>query len=129
MNRIGNERLGNQLIIIPVAASTSIDEGVMVAINADGYAVPAAKATGLTVAGRCELAVDNKNKTAGALSVRVKRGVFVYANSTTGAVKETDLLKKCFVEDSETVTITSEESSMAGTILEADGEFVTVEIK
>ena len=41
---------------------------------------------------------------------------------------ETDILKKCYIKDEKTVTITADGSSVAGTILEVDDDGVTVDI-
>ena len=43
MERIGNERTGCSNIVLPVAAGQEIMPGTMVALNADGYAVPASR--------------------------------------------------------------------------------------
>ena len=51
MERIGNERTGYSNIVLPVAAGQEILPGTMVALNADGYAVPASKAENLIIAG------------------------------------------------------------------------------
>lgn len=40
MERIGNERTGCSNIVLPVAAGQEIMPGTMVALNADGLAVP-----------------------------------------------------------------------------------------
>ena len=49
-------------------------------------------------------------------------------SSRTETIKETDILKKCYIKDEKTVTITADGSSVAGTILEVDDDGVTVDI-
>ena len=56
----------------------------------------------------------------------MKRGTFVWGND--GTIKETDILKPCYVKDERTVTITAEGSSMAGIILEVADDGVTVDM-
>ena len=51
MIRTGNEKLDPKTLVLPVAAGAAITEATMVALGADGYAVPASKAANLTVAG------------------------------------------------------------------------------
>ena len=51
MIRTGNEKLDSRTLLLPVASGARITEATMVAIGADGYAVPAAAAAGLIVAG------------------------------------------------------------------------------
>lgn len=126
MKRAGNEKIGNQLLNLPVKAGTVITEATMIAIAADGYAIPAEAATGLLVAGAAQNFCDNRNGTDGAETVSVKRGTFVWDNDGTIAV--TDLLKKCYIKNSTTVTITPEASSIAGTILAVEADGVTVDM-
>lgn len=126
MDRVGNEKLSAMNIVVPVAANVTINEAEIVAINTDGYAVPASKAEGMTVAG-CSLEyVDNATGSDGDTTVHVRRGTFVWNND--GTIKETDILKSCYVSDKNTVTLTAEGSSKAGTILAVDPDGVTVDM-
>lgn len=60
-----------QLVSYPVAASTTLYAGGLVALNAAGYAVPAADTEGLIVVGVAEKKVNNASGAAGDLSVNV----------------------------------------------------------
>ena len=126
MNRTGNERTGNQLMVIPVAAATVLTENTIAAVNDAGYAVPGAKAEGLTCAGRVQKLADNSAGEAGAVTVEVKRGVFVWDND--GTIEATDLLKTCYMAGPQSVTITATGASPAGVILAVDEDGVTVEM-
>ncbi|MCM1258429.1 MAG: hypothetical protein NC307_11325 [Roseburia sp.] len=126
MDRAGNQKLSGMDINIPVAESTTINEATMVAVNEDGYAVPASKTEGLIVAGCAMRFTDNASGIAGAVSVPVRRGVFVWNND--GTIQETDILKDAYVSDEKTVTITAKDSSRAGKILAVDSDGVTVEM-
>lgn len=125
MNRAGNERTGRQEIVIPVAAATLITEATMVAVNAEGYAVPASKTAGLVSAGVCQIFADNTSGADGDIAVPVRRGVFVM--NSAGDIKATDILKKCYFKDATTVTMVSEGSSPAGTILQVDPDGITID--
>lgn len=125
MDRVGNEKMGSMELNIPVAASTTITEAHMVAINSDGYAVEASKAEGLNVAG-CAMRYTENEGAAGEEMVSVRRGAFVWNND--GTIKNTDILKECYVSDAQTVTITAEGSSKAGVILAVEDDGVTVEM-
>lgn len=59
--------------------------------------------------------------------MNVYRGSVVMGND--GSIKQTDILKKAYVSGAQEVTITDTGSSMAGTILEVDDDFVTVDIR
>ncbi len=128
MKRAGNERTGNKVIHIPVAESTILIEGTIAAINSDGYAVTASKAEGLTIAGCVQKHCDNSGGAAGDIEVEVKRGAFVWDND--GTIKNTDILKPCYISNSHTVTLTADGSSFAGIVLavEADGVIVDMMI-
>ena len=126
MDRVGNQKLLGMNMNIPMAEETVIMEATMVAVNADGYAVPASKEEGLTIAGCAMRFTDNASGSAGDVKVLVRRGAFVWDND--GSIEKTDLLKDAYVSDEKTVTITAEGSSRAGKILAVDSDGVTVEI-
>ena len=126
MDRTGNERTGNRMLNIPVKGGAELTEATMAAINGDGYAAPAAASAGLKVAGSVQRYCDNRNGADGEQTVSVKRGVFVWDND--GTIKETDILKPCYVKDERTVTITADGSSVAGIILEVADDGVTVDM-
>ena len=117
---------GGKRLSLPMAGSTTIYQGAMVALNADGFAIPAKKAAGLTAAGRAEETVSNPGSD-GAVSVRVARGIFVYANSASGKISAANVLKPCYMEDDQTVTATATGSSVAGLVIRVDESGVAVE--
>ena len=49
-----------KFLYLPVKGGTTIYQGALVALDANGYAIPGKKATGLTAAGRAEETVENK---------------------------------------------------------------------
>lgn len=106
MNRAGNERTGNRMLNIPVKGGAELTEATMAAINSDGYAVEATASAGLLIAGCVQRYCDNRNGADGEQTVSVKRGTFVWEND--GTIKETDILKKCYIKDEKTVTITAD---------------------
>lgn len=127
MLRTGNERTGNALISIPVAASTVLKENTIAAVNESGYAVAGSKAEGLLVAGRVEELADNSAGTDGDISVKVKRGTFVW-NNDSESIQATDILKPCYIAGDQSVTITSSGASPAGIILAVEPDGVTVDM-
>lgn len=126
MDRAGNQRVQGIRIHIPVAAGEKIEQTQLVAINADGYAVCGKKAAGLQTAGIAHSMADNRLGTDGAEVVTVYNGG--YTLKQDGSIHETDLLKTCYMADASTVTLTAEGASAAGTIVEVDGDYVTVMI-
>ncbi len=116
-------------VSLPVAEGKRIYEGSIVVVNAAGYAEPATKAEDLIAAGRAETYSDNTEGAAGDASVVVKRGCFLFDNSSTAAVTQAHVLKDCYIEDDETVTSASAETSKAGKVLAVDSEGVWVEIR
>ena len=69
--------LGGKYIALPVKGATTIYQGSIVAIDANGYAIPGKKATSLKAAGRAEETVENKGGDGDAV-IRVSRGTFVF---------------------------------------------------
>lgn len=120
---------GAALIVLPVKAATTIYQGSIVAIDADGYAIPGKKAAGLKAAGCAEETVENTGKD-GEATVRVARGVFVFDNSGTAANKlgPADMLGPCYMEDDQTVTKAATGASVAGLVVRVDDEGVAVEM-
>ena len=92
------------LVVHDVAAGAVIFAGALVAVNAAGYALPAADAAGLRVMGRAEEQVDNSAGADGAVTVTVLEGrVLSLKNSAVNAVTEADIGGLVYVEDDETV--------------------------
>ncbi len=120
---------GGRQLVLPVKGGVTIYQGALVALDADGYAIPGKKAAGLTAAGRAEETVANTGSD-GDASVRVCRGVFVFANTGTAANKVTaaHLLKPCYIQDDQTVTALADGASVAGLVVRVDGAGVAVEI-
>jgi len=126
MIRTGNEKTGNRLLRIPAAAGELLVECTMAVINGDGYAETATQATGLQIAGCVQRWCDNRTGADGAVSVDIKRGTFVWEND--GTIHETDILKKCYIKDGVTVSLTADGSSIAGTILAVEPDGITVDM-
>ena len=126
MERIGNERTGANNLVLQVAGGQVIKQGTMVALNTDGYAVPAAKAADLVIAGVAQSYANNRQGADGAEVVSVRRGAFVMAADAT--IKETDLLKTAYMVNATTLTLTAEGSSPVGAILEVAADGVTVQV-
>ena len=126
MIRTGNEKTGNSLLNIPVKAGQTLTECTIAVINEEGYAETATKAVGKIVAGCVQRFCDNATGADGAATVEVKRGTFVWEND--GTIKNTDLLKPCYIKDDVTVSLTAEGSSYAGIILAVEDDGVTVDM-
>ena len=125
------ESRDGELFEFPVAADVRIFAGAMVALNADGNAVIAAATSNLVVVGRAEQFVSNLDGAAGDVSVRVKRGVFLYANSTAAdEIVRSDINATAYVVDEETLAKTNGTGTRpaAGTILDVEERGVWVRI-
>lgn len=120
---------GGKQLVLPVKAKTTIYQGALVALDADGYAVSGKKAEGLTAAGRAEETVENTGGDGEAV-IRVLRGVFIYANTSTAANKVTaaHVLKPCYIQDDQTVTALATGASVAGLVVRVDENGVAVDI-
>jgi hypothetical protein len=107
---------------LPLAAGVTIFEGALV-VMAAGVAEPGTTALGLISVGRAHSQVSNVGGAAGAVSVRVERGVFAW-NSGTGAdaITEANIGAPAYIIDDNTVGLTSGGGtrSLAGTIFDID---------
>jgi len=116
---------------LPVAATTRLWAGSLVAVNAAGYAVPGAAATTLTAAGRCERTVDNLLGAAGDKKVEIRRGIFLFNNSAAAdAITLAERYDLCYIVDDETVAKTDGGGtrSVAGRIVNVEPAGVWVHI-
>jgi hypothetical protein len=113
----------------PVAASAKIFAGALVALNAAGFAAPGSTALNLVAAGRAEERVDNTSGAAGDLNVRVRRGIFRWANSAAAdEITAAEIGDDCFIVDDQTVAKTSATNtrSVAGKVVQLDDQGVWV---
>lgn len=111
---------GGRMRVYPVEANSNIFLGGMVALNAAGNAVPASATTtvanALKVVGRAEYVKNglpgqnalNNPGAAGAISITVRKGVFLYA--TDGSVGAAQVGLNCFAMDDNTVAATDRAS-------------------
>lgn len=127
----GDQPLAQKLNPMPVAASTHIYEGTMVALNLSGYLVPASADPALRVIGVAAQEADNSSGSAGAITCRVSRGIFGMANSSsTSAVSDTHVGRFVFAADDQTVSLLNAIGTfpVAGRVVDVDGSVVYVEI-
>jgi hypothetical protein len=82
--------------LIPVAASTVIDDGGLVAVNASGDAVNAASAVTGRVVGRSQGGADNTGGAAGAKSVLVERGCYELKQADSNPVTKAHIGKMVY---------------------------------
>lgn len=123
------QRLG-EVIDYPVKASTTCYQGGIAVLNA-GYAAPGTATTGLIAIGRFEETYDNATGAAGALTARVKAGIFQFGNSAAGdLIAQADVGADCYIVDDQTVAKTSATNtrSRAGKIVAVDSNGVWVYI-
>lgn len=115
----------------PVAASTKLWAGSLACINASGYLTKGAVATTLKTVGVVQVTTDNTAGANGAVSAKVRRGCFRFANSSAGdLIALADVGASCYVVDDQTVAKTNGSStrSVAGTIRDVDADGVWVDI-
>lgn len=106
--RYGTEAVVRKLMKLPVAASTHIYQGTIVALNLSGYLVPASADASLHVVGVAQKESDNSAGTAGALECPVERGAFYLVNSSsTAAISEADIGRIVYAADDNVVSRTN----------------------
>jgi hypothetical protein len=111
-------------------AAVKILAGTIVMLNAAGNATGGATATGQIADGVAMETIDNSGGAAGALKIRVEKGVFCFENSTsTDAITKAEIGDTCYIVDNQTVAKTdgSATRSAAGKIVDVDAEGVWVD--
>lgn len=112
----------------PVAEETLIYAGALVAL-ATGVAHPGAAPgdplTGVVV-GVAEARADNSDGAAGDIKVKVRRGVYRFANGD--AIDLTDIGNNAYVTDDQTVQAASTDTVPAGVIRDVDDQGVWVDV-
>ena len=106
-----------------VATGSTVYAGAITAVNSAGKAVPATSQGAYTVVGRAE------NTASAGETVKTRSGMFLYNPVSSGAIAVTDLNKKCYVADDQTVTLTSGTSAViAGVVRDVISGGVVAEI-
>ena len=106
-----------------MATGSTVYAGAITAINSSGKAVPATSSGAITVVGRAE------NTAAAGETVKTRSGMFLYNPVSSGAIAVTDVNKKCYVADDQTITLTSGSSAVvAGVIRDVLSGGVVTEI-
>lgn len=91
----------NNLVALPMAASTRVWAGVLICLSSTGYVVDGSDATGLTFAGVANKTVDNRDGDAADLDVEVNvTGSYRFASA---ALTQADVGKACYLLDNQTV--------------------------
>lgn len=106
----------------PVAAAATIFMGALVALDASGDAIPAA-AGSPTLRGVAKAQADNADGAAGDISVEVRKGTFLFAQ--TGLTRA-DIESDVFVVDDQTVGAAG--TLIAGKLVDLDAAGAWVEI-
>jgi hypothetical protein len=125
------ERSGDTLVL-NAAATKKYFAGALIARDANGRATPGAVATTLRGVGRCEDFVDNSFGANDAVTVRIRKGIFRYANSAAAdQVTAADIGKSCYIMDDQTVAKTDGGGtrSVAGNVFDVDAQGVWVDFR
>lgn len=113
---------------LPVAAAVRLYAGRMVGVNADGNAVPAGNAAAIAIVGIAQEQIDNRDGTAGAQSVNVRRGTFQLKPAAAG-ITLAAYGKRVKAIDDESVSLVGEDAAaiVAGIVRDVDADGVWVE--
>lgn len=131
MDRRTPERTGDRRQH-PVKAGETVYAGALVALGADGFAVPMSTATGLIALGRCEGRADNSIGANGDIQVMVGAGIYHFANSLAAdEITTADIGTTCYGVDDQTVARTDGTGtrSAAGKVFDVDAKGVWVDLR
>lgn len=119
-------------INIGVAASTKIYTGGMVAVNASGYAVPAAPSISNTIVGKSEEYVDNSSGVNAAKTINIGTGIYRFDNGiVANAVADDDIGKIAYAFDDHTVWVHNNSGTLppAGRVYDVDSSGVWIDFR
>ena len=123
-------RSDKELHSFGVKGAIRIWAGALVVLNA-GFAAGGSTAVGLVTVGRAEHFVDNSAGANGDLQIRVRAGIFQFANSAAAdLIAVTEIGSDCFIVDDQTVAKTNGTNtrSVAGKVVGVDAQGVWVAI-
>lgn len=129
--RFGEQAVVRKLRELPVAASTHIYQGSIVALNSAGYLVPASANASLHIVGVAQVEADNSSGAAGDIDCSVERGAFYFANgSSTAAIVEADIGRVVYAADDQTLSRINTSGTLpaVGKVLGVDDSKVIVEV-
>lgn len=115
---------------VPLPANGKIFQGGMVQVTAAGYAASASATIANITIGRADETVDNTGGANGDKSIKVRRGVFRFANSAAGdLIARSEIGKTVYVVDDQTVAKTDNAGARpaAGRCFDVDARGVWVE--
>lgn len=129
--RFGDQAVVRKLMALPVAASTHLYQGSIVALNSAGYLVPASADASLHIVGVAQVEADNNPGAAGDIDCSVERGAFYFANgSSTAAIVEADIGRVVYAADDQTLSRINTSGTLpaVGKVLGVDDSKVLVEV-
>ncbi len=128
--RFGEQAVVRALMSLPVAASTHLYQGTIVALDLNGHLIAATNDATLYVVGVAQVEADNSSGAAGDLNCSVERGAFYFANGTsTAAIVAADVGRVVYAADDQTLSRinTSGDLPAVGKVIAVDGSQVIVE--
>ena len=112
----------------PMVAATEIFAGSLVVLDTAGNAEPATDAASKIAVGRAEEYVNNTGAAA-AKSIRVRAGIYKWANSGTNTPTKANIGDTLYIVDDQTVDTLATASSPAGIMVDFETGFSWVETK
>lgn len=118
-----------RVIALKVKTNTVIYQGALVAVDATGFAVPAADAANQKVVGIALENVNNNPGADGAKTVKVQKGQFKVVNNGTNPIVQATVGGNALVVDDQTVRASGAANSIvAGVVDEIDADGVWINI-
>ena len=100
-------------------AGVKIFKGSLVVLDA-GFAKPAVAAGSLVAIGRAEETKDNVGGADGDIEIDIRTGIFAWENKSGDLLTEALVGTAAYIEDDQTVRLTSGGTSKAGTVVRVD---------
>lgn len=127
-DRNPDKNFDNLVLALPVLADAVIPSGVLVAVNASGYATNGADTAGLRVIGCSTQSVDATGEASGDSTIEVDRRPYLMENSSGNALTIAHVGQLCYVEDNQTVgSDPGDNAIVAGVVHDVTSEGVYVD--
>lgn len=111
-----------EILSLPVKADAVIYAGSIVAVDANGLAVPASDTANLKVVGRAEETKDATGLASSAIAIQVRRSPFWVNNDATNPIVAARLYMSAYVKDDNSVAVAGGPANdiVAGRVLQID---------
>jgi hypothetical protein len=105
-------------VVLKVKTNVKIFKGSLVAVDATGFALPAADAAGQKVIGIAQAIADNTGGADGAIEVVAEKGVFLVVNNGVNPAVQASIGSAAHVQDDQTIRVAGSVNSIVAGVID-----------